>query len=591
MLDRALQIFAIGQTIVASIRAGSRAWHVLRKGPIGVMNGPLILPPPVNETSNLFDLTLAFRHAVQVCDAPQTDREASAMLGREKKCARIDREKQSGFSQPSDPLAQNINRDHRMDNEEIDRLLDELESSEKEPKVSWKSFFEACRQTAVVPVQRASLFGASLPVSAWFATKRFWNLDAASAWSTIEILDGPSGFTDYVSAELVFEKGDKSAYPRVALIKAYAPEEFTNLRSNFGISESDYARSILHSGPFVSFQSNSKGAARVGGVFFFTRDGNYMIKTIKAAEVHALLQMMPKYYNFMKRNGRRSLLTRICGLYDIDIQDASSGVNEKYTIVVTNSVFPAESSSIISERFDLKGSTLGRECSPEERRTKGSNAILKDLDLSREVQLVKSFQDEGTPHFEGYGLHIGPAAKAALLTQLRKDVHLLVLCNVIDYSLLVGVSRLDSRHFTVDELHLIDSSTEAELRLSLARRGQAADAILSALIMPVRLLTAPPIYLYRRAWSLFRRTVSWPLPYYGSGECGIDAGGLARVQGDRLGHPSVFYLGVIDFLQPFNIPKRAEWKYKSWKYGEGFSCVPPEQYAERFLAFLESHIS
>jgi hypothetical protein len=68
-----------------------------------------------------------------------------------------------------------------------------------------------------------------------------------------------------------------------AEITAYAPGTFADLRSRFGIPEQVFRQSILESGPYVSFQSNSKGAARVGGVFFFTRDGAYMIKTIKVS--------------------------------------------------------------------------------------------------------------------------------------------------------------------------------------------------------------------------------------------------------------------------------------------------------------------
>jgi hypothetical protein len=100
---------------------------------------------------------------------------------------------------------------------------------------------------------------------------------------------------------------------KFAEITAYAPETFADLRSRFGIPEKDFRQSILHSGPYVSFQSNSKGAARAGkngvesvaallsmrsrfltdtccpkgGVFFFTRDGAYMIKTIKVSELVA----------------------------------------------------------------------------------------------------------------------------------------------------------------------------------------------------------------------------------------------------------------------------------------------------------------
>jgi len=168
-----------------------------------------------------------------------------------------------------------------------------------------------------------------------------------------------------------------------ARITAYAPKTFANLRSKFGISESSFRTSILNMGPYVSFQSNSKGAARVGGFFFFTRDGAYMIKTIKKGEVKTFLSMLPKYYRHMKRNSRRSLLTRFCGMYSIQIDDTSGKHSKKsagkeHVFVVMNSVFPAEGSKFISERYDLKGSTVGRECSEEEKKKKGSNAVLKD---------------------------------------------------------------------------------------------------------------------------------------------------------------------------------------------------------------------
>ena len=73
----------------------------------------------------------------------------------------------------------------------------------------------------------------------------------------------------------------REGIPRIAELSAFAPDCFSDLRSSFGVSEEEYRKSIFGSGPFVSFQSNSKGAARVGGIFFFTRDGAYMIKTIK----------------------------------------------------------------------------------------------------------------------------------------------------------------------------------------------------------------------------------------------------------------------------------------------------------------------
>ena len=312
-----------------------------------------------------------------------------------------------------------------------------------------------------------------------------------------------------------------------------------------------------------------------------------MIKTIKRAEVIALFQMLPKYFHFMRRNDRKTLLTRICGLYEVEFADSS----ERHTFVVTNSVFPAESASIITERFDLKGSTLGREASEAERITKGTSAVLKDLDLMKEVEWVKSHQTKNEADINGYGLHLGAVAKAALLTQIRKDVQLLVDCQVMDYSLLVGIASIDKNSFTEKEQRLVDAQLESETRLRLARRGRLIDALMFSLVRPAGVILAPPLYFYRKSWSVLRKSLFWPLPYYGSGDCGVDAGSLARLYGDRHGQRSLFYLGIIDFLQPFNLQKKAEWKMKAWMHKKGFSCVPPEDYANRFLAFLECNIS
>jgi len=40
------------------------------------------------------------------------------------------------------------------------------------------------------------------------------------------------------------------------------------------------------------------------------------------AEIKAILEMLPKYYTFMKKNAKRSLLTRFCGLYSVKLCDA-----------------------------------------------------------------------------------------------------------------------------------------------------------------------------------------------------------------------------------------------------------------------------
>ena len=66
---------------------------------------------------------------------------------------------------------------------------------------------------------------------------------------------------------------------------------------------------------------------------------------------------------------------------------------------------------------------------------------------------------------------------------------------------------------------------------------------------------------------------------------------LSSLEGLRKGNKAVVYLGLIDFLQPYNYKKMLEYRYKSLIHKKAaFSCVPPELYALRFLDFLEQHV-
>lgn len=420
-IDVALRSFAVISTIVATLRAGSRMLYIAAHQSIGVMNGPMILPPNnnnINSTTNsshttgqsyaLYELSESFKHCVRLSVAPS--------------------------------LYQNVQQHvPHADTKGVDRKEPfhprpySLGTSAYTPRTFRRSKYSIARKlptpsVSAVPdapeVQNETVDTTTTPPSKWdygLATEAdfYYNI------STSAVVTNPRR--------------------RLAQLTVYCPKVFENLRSVFGISEESYLRSILDSGPFVSFQSNSKGAARVGGVFFFTRDGAYMIKTIKKEEAETLLRMLPRYHRHLKRHGRSSLLTRFCGMYQVKIEeeeedpmqdplgdrddDSSLAPTHKVqTFVVMNAVFPADANRFILERFDLKGSTVGREVSEEELLKKGTNAVMKDLDLAREVELMKS--KGGTR----YGLNVGATRKAALLSQLREDVKLLVDCQVMDVS-------------------------------------------------------------------------------------------------------------------------------------------------------------
>jgi hypothetical protein len=463
--------FAILSTIVATLRAGSRILYISEHQSIGVMNGPLILPPSVttnitNQNIPLYELSENFKHCVRLSivpnlytnvkhQVPVNADDTSKRKNGEKLFSKRYRDpfehqpytlganayKPKKFKAHGEAKSESDNHDdsitiamddeelavkeleHRLENELITSFAADRAMNHTRKKSRWTNPFQ--RRTTRKPHRNdESLSSLSSRWDYGQATEAdfFYNITSASCTATDDIMT--------------------QQRRRLAELSVYSPKVFANLRSIFGISEDSYLKSILFSGPFVSFQSNSKGSARAGGVFFFTRDGSYMIKSIKDEEAETLQNILPKYHRHMKRYGRSSLLTRFCGMYQVVIEEEEGNLDmvigevdsslaptgKVQTFVVMNSAFPAEANRFISERFDLKGSTVGREVSEEELRSKGSNAVLKDLDLAREVNLMKSKGGKG------YGLNIGASAKAALLSQLREDVKLLVDCHVMDVS-------------------------------------------------------------------------------------------------------------------------------------------------------------
>ena len=114
---------------------------------------------------------------------------------------------------------------------------------------------------------------------------------------------------------------------------------------------------------------------------------------------------------------------------------------------------------------------------------------------------------------------------------------------------------------------------------------------------PVRLMLAPPLFFTRRLWHGLERTLSsvltYPLPYYGSSACVVDGGALSVLHGTRYGKRAIYYLGLIDFLQPWTTRKVAEKQLKGFLGYDtkAISCVDPDEYASRFLAFIEAHVT
>lgn len=94
----------------------------------------------------------------------------------------------------------------------------------------------------------------------------------------------------------------------------------------------------------------------------------------------------------------------------------------KIHFVIMNNLFPPHKD--VHETFDLKGSTVGRELKEE---GGGAGRVMKDLNWIK----------------RGERLDLGPEKRALLTEQLRRDKEFLKGLGVMDYSLLVGIHRME----------------------------------------------------------------------------------------------------------------------------------------------------
>ena len=163
----------------------------------------------------------------------------------------------------------------------------------------------------------------------------------------------------------------------------HAPLAFRHLREHFGVKADDYLVSICGESSLRELGTPGKS----GAIFYLTEDGKFLIKTVSRKESKFLRQILPNYYNYVMHS-EHTLLPRFFGL--IRITTAS---HRRIRLVIFNNLLPDDVP--IHQKFDLKGSTLGRYATEQER--KDPNVTLKDLDLqeafhlsSRHLNLVRS---------------------------------------------------------------------------------------------------------------------------------------------------------------------------------------------------------
>lgn len=244
-----------------------------------------------------------------------------------------------------------------------------------------------------------------------------------------------------------------------------------------------------------------------------------------------LRKILIQYYHHIKQNPN-TLLSRILGLHRVNLPKS-----RRCHFVVMANLFPPNRD--IHSIYDLKGSTHGRRA---EICTDAKFAILKDLNwLENKEKLV-----------------LGAKKRAQLQTQLSKDVELLVKCNVMDYSFLVGIH--DSRKGNA--LFLRGQS----LKLVQDRSFHEPDK-------------SSPTRIKRKTIADIFVITQQSMPEFGESHFNSDFGGFKSSS-------FVYYLGIIDIFTAYATSKKIEHFAHVVAGGKNFSCIPSKSYGERFLKFI-----
>jgi len=193
---------------------------------------------------------------------------------------------------------------------------------------------------------------------------------------------------------------------RPVLFVAHDPLVFACLRHSLNIPDSEYREAFMDEG----FQALKPATSKSGRSFYMTKDDRFILKSLSRAEADFLLEVLCHYFEHVTKHPS-TLLPRFCGLYEV------SEKGRDVVICIEANAFSSQCP--IHERYDLKGSVVGR-MTREEDKAKDGKVILKDLDLTRQ-------------------LPVGGLYRSLLLMQLKSDCQFLESLEIVDYSLLLGV--------------------------------------------------------------------------------------------------------------------------------------------------------
>ncbi|XP_039021296.1 phosphatidylinositol 4-phosphate 5-kinase 10-like [Hibiscus syriacus] len=351
--------------------------------------------------------------------------------------------------------------------------------------------------------------------------------------------------------------------------KDYCPRVFRLIQELENINNECYMISICSDETLRKVTSSSKP----GNFFILSTDNRFVVKTLRKSEVRVLLEMLPAYYNHI-RKFRSTVLSK---LYGVHVVKPDGGA--KVYFLVGSNIF--KSDLLMHRCYDLKGSLQGRRVEKVRFREK---VLHKESDLD-------------------FHFCLEPLIRHRLMKQIKHDCAFLEAAGVMDYSMLLGfhvkgspkdlseagrslstdserggsvdTNPSDGRRLSCDSLYHSDLSSQrystASIRDSIDFESELSfgDQWLPGNSQTTRFgeeLSARGVHIPKNGIGTLTSHENLK-----SGEC----------------YEVLLYFGIVDFFQNYSVIKRLEHAYKSLHFDRKMiTAVNPKAYSSRFQDFI-----
>ncbi|KAL1157342.1 hypothetical protein V6Z11_A08G149400 [Gossypium hirsutum] len=340
-------------------------------------------------------------------------------------------------------------------------------------------------------------------------------------------------------------------------------------------------------------------SVRAGNMFLLSKDNRFVIRTLRKSEVRVLLEMLPDYYNHL-RKFRNTVLNKlygahvvkpvggakIWGILNIYISDKYCLLSHKYKsidhckvyFVVVANIF--KSDLLMHRCYDLKGSLQGRKVEKMRFREK---ILHKESDLD-------------------FLFYLEPLVRHRLLKQIKYDCAFLEAAGVMDYSLMLGLHVKGSPQGLLDAGRSRSAGSQGSVDSSSSTdsRRMSCDS-----------LSRSELYSHRSSASSFRDSIDmgselsfgdqWLPNSSNNSSFGeemsargvhVPKNGTANISSEgspksRECYDVLLYFGIVDFFQNYSVIKRIEHAYKSLQFDRKMiAAVNPKAYSSRFQEFI-----